>query len=340
MNSMYIAINFIRRVIRERSTLLYFLVFPILAGILATSMAQQKEIEVGILKASEDNRLIQVLEEDQRYKVILLEDVTAEHAIRNNVVDFALEVGNDNLAEEDNLSNLRIYALKDNQDLQVFKGLIEGYILRGEINYDNEAGGFGEGRMVLGFLTMFILMFMASTIGLLLEDRRGKTLMRMFSTPVSEYDITMGTLLGSLVIGMIQILLFLGLTRGILRIQYEVSMLNIYFILLFFLVAATGLALGVAGFITDTEKYSVVSTLIVVPTCLLGGSFFPVTFMPEKMRIISHFLPQKWLMEAYDNLVAGMAIGDVLNNLGILLLFAAVFFTFGLKTLKPSAEEL
>ncbi|WP_192930271.1 ABC transporter permease [Alkaliphilus pronyensis] len=340
MNSILIAINFIKRVLKEKSTLLYFLVFPILAGILASSMTQQKEIEVGVLNKIIGDGLIQVLQQDNQYKIIELPDISVEEAIKSKVVQFAIDIKS---LDTTNPNGIKIYALKDSQDLQTFKGKVENYIVNGgvvEATEEAQSNTFGEGRIVIGFLSMFVLMFMASTIALFLEDKRGKTLMRMFSAPLSEYDITMGTLLGSVAIGTVQILMFLLLTCTILNINYQAFIGSIFIIMIFFLIAATALALALASFISDIEKYNAISTLVVVPTCLVGGSFFPIAFMPKKLQNIAQFLPQKWLMEAYDKLVMGIGIEGIFNDLAILVLFGIVFFTFGLKVLKPSVDEL
>jgi ABC-2 type transport system permease protein len=75
-------------------------------------------------------------------------------------------------------------------------------------------------------------------------------------------------------------------------------------------------------------------------TCMLGGCFFSTSLMKGPLNTISNFIPQKWEMDAFEKLFSGRALTDIKINLLILLLFGAVFFTFGVKTLKPSAGDL
>jgi ABC-2 type transport system permease protein len=65
--------------------------------------------------------------------------------------------------------------------------------------------------------------------------------------------------------------------------------------------------------------------LIITPTCLLSGCYFPVDIMPDSVRKISNFLPQHWLLDTVDKLQHGTAFGSLTLNLAILLAFAVAF---------------
>ena len=69
---------------------------------------------------------------------------------------------------------------------------------------------------------------------------------------------------------------------------------------------------------------------------LLGGCFFSPDFFPPLLRAISYFIPHTWAMMAYqDLLVRGQGLAQVLPEIGVLLLFAAVFFGIGVWRFDP-----
>jgi ABC-2 type transport system permease protein len=96
-------------------------------------------------------------------------------------------------------------------------------------------------------------------------------------------------------------------------------------ILLLFSLVAIALALLLTAFSKNSKGASALQTLIITPTCLLAGCFFPAEIMPDTVQKISSFLPQHWLLVTITKLQDGQAIGSLVLNLIILVAFAAVF---------------
>jgi ABC-2 type transport system permease protein len=69
---------------------------------------------------------------------------------------------------------------------------------------------------------------------------------------------------------------------------------------------------------------------------LLGGCLFSPDLFPSLLRTISYFIPHTWAMTAYqDLLVRGQGLAQVLPEIGVLLVFAAVFFGLGVWRFDP-----
>jgi ABC-2 type transport system permease protein len=69
---------------------------------------------------------------------------------------------------------------------------------------------------------------------------------------------------------------------------------------------------------------------------LLGGCLFSSDFFPPLLRTVSYFIPHTWAMMAYqDLLVRGQGLAQVLPEIGMLLLFAAIFFVVGVRRFDP-----
>ena len=69
-------------------------------------------------------------------------------------------------------------------------------------------------------------------------------------------------------------------------------------------------------------------------TALIGGCMFPSDWLPQFVRTVAHAVPQFWAMIGYqDLLVRGYGLLEVLPSIGMLLLFAVVFFVIAVRRL-------
>ncbi|MEI0736249.1 ABC transporter permease [Paenibacillus sp. JTLBN-2024] len=86
------------------------------------------------------------------------------------------------------------------------------------------------------------------------------------------------------------------------------------------------LSLVIIAFSKSSGMAGALQNLIIVPTCLLSGCFFPLSIMPETLRRVSDFLPQSWVLQSIEKLQEGATFGSIGFHLSILLAFAVVFF--------------
>jgi len=60
---------------------------------------------------------------------------------------------------------------------------------------------------------------------------------------------------------------------------------------------------------------------------LLGGAMVPLEIFPDTMRTIARLTPHAWAMDALSKATSsGASLVDILPQLAVLALFAAVFF--------------
>lgn len=195
-------------------------------------------------------------------------------------------------------------------------------------------------RQTLGVITGMTLMFLmglvTSTVSLIMDDRKRRTMMRMFSAPVRSYEIALGNFLGSFMVGLIQIAVVLVLGRWVLRYDYEVPMYLYFLILAAFMLVSMGIAGTVAGLIRNPNNAGLLNSLILTPTCMLGGCFWPLSIMPDYMQKAANFTPQKWAIQAVDIAAAGGGWNELWLPFAILGLMAAVLLAVGSAILRPS----
>ncbi|WP_405104706.1 ABC transporter permease [Paenibacillus sp. FSL K6-1217] len=195
-------------------------------------------------------------------------------------------------------------------------------------------------RQTLGVITgltlMFLMALVTSSVSRITDDRRGRTMMRMFSAPVRSYEIALGNFLGSALVGMIQITVVLVLGKWVLRYDYQLPLLLYFLVLAAFMLVSMGIASTVAGLIRNPRNAGMLNSLILTPTCMLGGCFWPVSIMPEYMQKLANFTPQKWAIQAVDIAATGGGWNELWLPFAVLGLMAAVLLAIGSAILRPN----
>jgi ABC-2 type transport system permease protein len=190
-----------------------------------------------------------------------------------------------------------------------------------------------------GLILLFIMGIISKAVILIAEDRAQKTMARIFTAPVRAMEIAIGNFLGCFAMGTLQILLMLLVTRCALQFNYGISFLHQLLILECFLLASLGIACAAASLVKEIHHLENITMMIIIPTCMLGGCFWSVNIMPEFLQKLANFMPQKWAIDAIENLKDGETILQQSMPLAILLLFALVFLSFGSYMLQPNERE-
>lgn len=193
---------------------------------------------------------------------------------------------------------------------------------------------------VTGFTLMFMMTLITSVVSMIIDDRRQRTLSRMYTAPVRAYQIALGNFLGSLVVGSLQVMIVLLLSRYVLHYDYGIPLLQHFLILMAFMLVSLGLASTIAGLVRNGQNAAMINSMIVTPTCMLGGCFWPLGIMPEFMQKIANFIPQKWAIEAVEIAATDGTLSDIGLPLAILGLMAVILLAVGSAILRPSESGI
>ena len=197
----------------------------------------------------------------------------------------------------------------------------------------------GNFHLIVGSLLLFIMILTNASIHVIMDDRDNKTMTRIYATPVKDIEVVLGYWIGCLALGTAQIALFLGLTSIVLQYDFGMPVYQLFIVLECFLLSSIGMGSAVGGLIKSKENLRFLGMNVTVITCLAGGCFWPLNAVPDFMRRLADFVPQKWAIDAVIRLTTGAGMRDVGMNIGILLLFAAVLLIFGSYLLKPGESE-
>jgi ABC-2 type transport system permease protein len=77
------------------------------------------------------------------------------------------------------------------------------------------------------------------------------------------------------------------------------------------------------------RNFGSMNALILTPTSMIAGCFWPVTFMPEFLIKLGYLTPQRWALVAITNAQSHESyLGSlgVLGGFGLLMIFIAIYF--------------
>jgi ABC-2 type transport system permease protein len=178
----------------------------------------------------------------------------------------------------------------------------------------------------IGFLLLFMMNSAVGLSEMMLKSRENRTYFRVLSSPINARTYALANILANIIVMIAQIIVTLFFMRVVFNLDPGIPMGEMLLILVLFGLVSVSLSLVIVAFSKNSAMAGALQNLIITPTCLLAGCFFPRSIMPEMLRRVSDFMPQSWALQSIDKLQSGEALGNIWFQLTILFAFAVVFF--------------
>lgn len=209
---------------------------------------------------------------------------------------------------------------------RLYKGYQEGALKMSVEKLKDERSSKNATVLGLGMLIMFVMLGAGMTSQFILNEKKNRTYYRICSAPVRVREYLAGNAITSLLIVTVQVVFVQLLMKVAFRIETFIPDLVLFLLLFTFGIVATGFGMLITAFSSSSYMAGTLSSLVITPTCMVGGCFWPLEYMPEFMQKIALFMPQRWVLDAVQKLQRGSELSDILLNLVILLAFAAALF--------------
>ncbi len=195
---------------------------------------------------------------------------------------------------------------------------------------DARGGTAGFSQSAPGMACMFVMMNMLTLAESVVRSRQNWTFQRMLVMPAPRWAVTGGKVLAYFVVGFGDFLLIVFFGR-LMGVNFGDDLVAVLSLAAVFALTATALGLAVSTFTTTLAQASGASTLLGIVLAPLGGAWWPLAIVPDFMRIGGHIVsPIAWAMDAFNAMIYhDKGLVDILPYLGILLVYAAVFFVVG-----------
>jgi ABC-2 type transport system permease protein len=359
----WLAVHALKNTFRKRSSLLIYLGLPIL-GVVATIMlygnSGQQVLRVGIanedgssLIASDTAAYVSSL---QNVKTTLLTREELQKKLASSDLDtgLILEKGYSDSVAAGKPEDIIIQSVKGQTVTAYAKGMLNAYLGNtaaisraaggDRAAFDKLYAGYRSGGFKLetepvkdtsltramsnqsiGFLIMFMMTAAVNLSEIILKSREDRTYFRILSSPISSRTYVLANILVNLTVMVVQVAVALIFLRYVFNIDPGLPVAQLGGMLILFALVSVSLSLVIVAFSRNSAVSSSMSNFIITPSCLLAGCFFPSSIMPETIRRIGDFMPQRWVLQSIEDLQAGDT-SRIALNMAVLAAFALVFF--------------
>ncbi len=186
---------------------------------------------------------------------------------------------------------------------------------------------------VMGLAAMMVT-FMLSIISFI-HERSTSTLDRLLTTPVTEGEIVAGYALAFGLVGLIQSIVIIITAVALFNIQIVGDPLTVLLIIFVFAAGTQGLGFLLSSKAKNEFQAIQFIPLILFPSILLSGVFWPIEAVPALLRPISYFIPLTYAVEGMRSvMIRGWGIGGIWLQIVVLVVFACVMLLLSAYSLR------
>lgn len=180
-----------------------------------------------------------------------------------------------------------------------------------------------------------LLMIMASVLGpILVAFNKTETKNRLSISALSVRERNVQLFLGSVVTsimiwGLFVVLCFI-LNKGVFGEKELLATINTFV----FTIVAASLSSVLGNFGLESAAYAMMTNVVVLAMCFLGGVFVPMEFFGQTLKMVSRLFPTHWFILANDCIFKEGEMSDFVTYVGVELLFALAFFAIAMVVAK------
>jgi len=173
---------------------------------------------------------------------------------------------------------------------------------------------------------MFVLLNGLMMSSMLVQERRERTLMRLFTAPVRRSEIIAANLGWRFLVGTVQMGFLILVGRLLFRVDWGASPTGLVLVSVTYVSAVAGLSVLIGSIARTSRQAESASLILALTMSGLGGLWWPLEVTPRGYQAAAHAVPTAWAMDAMHNLVSrGYSLAGVAPQALVLLLFALGF---------------
>jgi ABC-2 type transport system permease protein len=203
----------------------------------------------------------------------------------------------------------------------------------GEVEATNPAD-----YVVPGYLVMFVFFAAAISAESIVKERQNHTLERLLATSVKKESILGGIYTGSVIRGLIQIVIFWTVGMLVFKVDMGLSPAAVIILSVLMVIMSSAFALMLATLartIRSAASLAVITSLLLAP---LGGCWWPSFLYPEWLQTAAKITPHAWATLGFNKLMLfGASFGDVWSSMVALVVFTIIFGAVGIWRFRTGA---
>lgn len=187
---------------------------------------------------------------------------------------------------------------------------------------------------IMGMLLMLVCAMMTS-VSIVREKERG-TMEVLLVSPVKPIMVVVAKAVPYLLLAVVILAVILLMARFVLGVPLAGSLFWIVAVSIVYIILALALGLLISN-VAQTQMMALLlsAMVLLMPIVMLSGMLFPVESMPVALQCLSAIVPPRYYIEAMRKLmIMGVGIGEVLTEVGILVLMTLALLAVSLLTFK------
>ncbi len=161
-------------------------------------------------------------------------------------------------------------------------------------------------------------------------DRQFGFLKETLVAPVTRFEIVLGKTLGGATVAFLQGLIVLILTL-LIGVKVHSWTLFPFALVAMFLIAVffTALGITIASLFEDMQGFQLVMNFVVQPTFFLSGALFPLTGLPNFLKIITEVDPLTYGVDAVRGALINQGHFPLSTDIGVMFILSIVVLVIG-----------
>ncbi len=188
---------------------------------------------------------------------------------------------------------------------------------------------------VPGFTVLFCFLTAQVTAQSIYDEKKIGTFRRLLASPISRAELLGGKMLPNLIVVLLQIIVIFAVGVWVMPLlgMEKISPGNLpalAVVSVLVALASTTLGVLIAALARTEGQIGGIAALILWVAGALAGAFIPQFLMGDFLNTVGKVTPHYWAINAFtDIIVRGQDLAGVTTQIGVLALFAVLFFVIG-----------
>ena len=203
----------------------------------------------------------------------------------------------------------------------------------GEVKAGNPAN-----YVIPGYLVMFTFFAAAQSASVIVRERQNNTMERLLASSATRETILGGMFAGTMVKGLIQVVIFWAVGVLAFRIDMGASPIAVIIVSLLMVIVSASFSIMLATFARSEKAAGSLGVLVSLVLAPLGGCWWPLFVTPKWMQFIAKLIPHGWANSSFNSLmVFGGDFSSAVGGMLALTAFALVFAIIAVARFRTDA---
>ncbi len=190
-------------------------------------------------------------------------------------------------------------------------------------------------RIVGGWAIMFLLFSLTGAASSFFEEKQEGSLKRLLCMPVRRSHLLWSKYIYSIMLGCVQLFVMFAFAWIFYEVDIFSNFFNLIIVILFSASAAVAFGMIITVFAKTLNQANGIATLVILVMSAVGGSWFPTSFFPDWLQVVSRFTLTYWSVEAFLQVLwRQVGLADIILHLSILLSIAVVVNSLAIYQFK------